>query len=438
MPTDMRNDMPSAGVARSLYRAVTDAGPDHPRLETRVSTEVAIIGGGFTGLSTALHLAEAGVQSVVLEAGEVGWGASGRNGGQINPGLKSDPDEIVRDFGEKRGARLIEMAGKAPAYLFDLVRRYDIDCAALNSGTIRVMRRASEAETIDRSIRSWASFGVELERLDASRLAALTGTQAYPVGLLDRRGGQLNPLAYARGLARVAAKLGVSIFTGSRAVALRQNGARWLVTTPNGAVEADKVVLATNGYTDGLWPKLRETVVPVYSAIAATDPLPRDLLESMLPGRQVVYESSWRVLYFRIDDAGRFLMGGPSVLHETADERRYQHLIRYARELFPALAEIPFRHFWNGQVAVTKDHYPHLHEPAAGVIAALGYNGRGVAMATSMGGLVARRLRGAAPDELELPITPIRPFSFHPMWKPVVTGRRLLGAMRDRFHKAAD
>jgi glycine/D-amino acid oxidase-like deaminating enzyme len=421
------------GISRSLYRAVTPDTLDFTPLKGEITTDVAIVGAGYTGLSTALHLRDAGIDTAIVEAHDVGWGASGRNGGQVNPGLKSEPLDILRDFGEERGTRLLELAGNAPAYVFDVVKRHRIDCAAINSGTIRLVRHDRDRSVIERSVREWRDRGVGLELLDRRKLAALTGTAAYPAGLFDPRGGQLNPLAYARGLAGAVNRLGGKIFIGSPATAIDKENDGWRLTTAQGSARARSLVLATNGYTDGLWPQLKQTVVPVYSAITATDPLPKEVLAKILPGRQVVYESSWRILYFRIDDAGRFLMGGPSVLRDTGDERDYAHLIAHAKELYPELSRFPWRYFWNGQVAVTKDHYPHLHEPAPGIIAGLGYNGRGVAMATTMGRLIARRILGCTTDELELPVTHIKPFAFHPLWKLAVTGRRLLGATSDRL-----
>jgi glycine/D-amino acid oxidase-like deaminating enzyme len=429
----MSSEPPSEGQKKSLYRATTLAVGAFPELRGNTRADVAIIGAGITGLSAALHLVEQGSQAIVLEAHDIGWGASGRNGGQVNPGLKSDPGDLIKDFGERKGLKLIEAVGSAPAYLFDLVKRLDIDCAAANGGTIRVVRQPAEAEIIERSVRDWAKHGVALQRLDAAQLAALSGTDAYPCGLLDPRGGQVNPLAYTRGLADAASAKGARIFVGSPAVTMKREAGSWRITTPSGEVDAGHVVLATNGYTDGFWPKLRETVVPVFSAIAATDPLPEAIRQKILPGRQVLYESSWRVLYYRVDDQGRFLMGGPSGLRESADEASYEHLVRHARTLYPLLKSVPFRYFWNGQVAITKDHYPHFHEPAPGVIAALGYNGRGVAMGTVMGRLVSERIAGASAEELALPVTAIDPFPFHPFWKLAVTGRRLFGALRDRL-----
>jgi glycine/D-amino acid oxidase-like deaminating enzyme len=424
------------GQKRSLYVATTPQGESYAQLEGDIRKDVVIVGGGITGLSTALHLAEQGTSTVVLEARDVGWGASGRNGGQVNPGLKSEPSDLLKDFGEERGRKLIELAGGAPAYLFDLVRRHAIDCAAVNRGTIRVVRNASEAEIIDRSVSDWAGRGVALERLDAARLHELSGTDAYPCGLLDPRGGQLNPLAYSRGLAAAARRLGATIRIATPALSIRPESGRWRVTTSGGTVEADHVVLATNGYTDGLWPQLKESVVPVFSAIAATDPLPEKLRNMILAGRQVLYESSWRVLYYRVDHQGRFLMGGPSVLRESSDERSYTHLVDHARKLYPDLVNVPFRYFWNGQVAITRDHYPHLHEPSPGVIVALGYNGRGIAMGTAMGRVVAQRIAGTPSSELALPLTKIEPFPFHSVWKLAVTGRRFFGSVRDRFQSS--
>ena len=414
-----------------MYAVGLDKGPDREALRGDHEADVAILGGGITGLSTALHLAGPNRQVTLIEAHHPGWGASGRNGGQVNPGLKREPSEVVGLLGRERGERLVRAAGGAPDYLFRLVARHGIACEAAQSGTIRVVRSAREADAIACTIADWAERGAEFELCTRDRLAALIGSPAYAVGFVDRRGGSLNPLAYSLGLAAAASLKGARIFSRSPTLSLSREGDGWRLRTAFGSVRAQKVVLATNGYTDGLWPGLRRTLVPAHSAIAATAPLPPELAAAILPGRQVVYESTWRVLYFRIDAAGRLLMGGPSALTDAPAPRHYRHLMAHAEAIFPRLRGVTWSHLWNGRVAITAERLPHLHMPAPGLVAALGYSGRGVAMATTMGRVVAELLAGRPAEDLDMPVSPIEPIRFHALWRPVVRLRRLAGATRD-------
>lgn len=423
--------MGAAPLPRSLYADTARPPVAAPPLDGDRRVSVAVVGGGFTGLSTALHLAEQGTDVVVLEANEPGWGASGRNGGQVNPGLKHDPDTVERDFGQELGGRMNALSGGAPPFVFDLIRRNQIQCEARQGGTMRAAYHAKAAAGIAASAGQWARRGAPVEYQDAAGMASLTGTGRYVGGLIDRRGGNVNPLGYARGLAQAAANAGARVHGGTRATRVARDGAYWRIDTPGGTVRADRLVLGTNGYTDGLWPRLRRTVVPVFSAIAATEPLPPEVAEAVMPSRAVLYEIASLTVYYRLDGDGRLLMGGRSVPRDTSDPARYQRLVQYARRLWPALDGVRWTHFWNGQLAVTPDHYPHLHEPAPGVTAALGYNGRGVAMATALGAEVARRVLGADARDLSMPITDLRPIPFHSLWRTGVAARIAYGRIRD-------
>lgn len=426
--------------AQPAYPATTYAltalpAPDAPPLQGDTRAAVAIIGGGYTGLSTALHLAEAGTDCLVLESGPLARGASGRNGGQVNPGLKIEPGEAYEKFGRALGGRLVRLAGEAPAYVFDLIQRHGIECEAARNGTIRVIRREAEATMIERTIADWAKEGVTLDRLEGTALTVGLGTANYPMGLLDRRGGSVNPLGYARGLAAAAGRAGARLHGESKVQRLTPSGnGAWLIETAEGRVLAERVVLATNGYSDDLWPGVRRSVVPFFSAIAATEPLPPQIRARILPGRQVAYESSWRVMYWRIDAQGRLLMGGPGVQRETADPAHYRHLIACALGLYPDLKGVSWSHHWCGQVAVSDDHLPHVHELAPGLLSALGYTGRGIALATVMGRELALRLGGAGPDDLAFPVTPLRPIRFHRFWRPVASFTTWSAALRDRIN----
>ena len=410
-------------LPRSLYAATARPAPAEARLAGEIRTAVAIVGGGFTGLSTALHLAEAGIEAVVLEASEVGWGASGRNGGQVNPGLKWDPDAIEAAFGEDLGGRMVRLGAGAPDLVFDLVARHAIDCEPMRGGTVRAAVSARSEAGVRQFATEWTARGAPVTLLDRDGVARLTGTDAYPSACHDRRGGSLNPLGYARGLAEAALKAGARVFSGARALRLTHDGGGWTVETAAGRVRTERVVLATNGYTDDLWPGLRRTVVPAFSAIVATAPLAPEIAARVMPARPVLYEMSATYAYYRMDAAGRFLMGGRSVQRDTDMLADYRGLIGHALRLFPDLASAEWTHCWNGRVAITRDHLPHIHEPAQGIHIGLGYNGRGVAMATAVGRMLARRVACGSAEQLDLPVTKIAPILGHAAWPLAVTAR---------------
>jgi glycine/D-amino acid oxidase-like deaminating enzyme len=424
--------MTARPLPKSLYAETARPAVPAPPLEGDRKVSVAVVGGGFTGLSTALHLAQAGTDVALLESHEPGWGASGRNGGQVNPGLKHDPDAVLRDFGPEMGGRMIRLSGGAPQAVFDLVREHQIQCEAHQGGTIRAAYHDAGFAEIGAGAGQQIRHGAPVELLDAAGMQRVTGTSRYVGGLIDRRGGNVNPLGYARGLADAAQRAGAAIHGGSPVTRVMREDGRWVVTTPTGTLRAEQLVLCTNGYTDNLWPGLRRSVVPVFSAIAATEPLPEALARAIMPTRSVLYEIASITVYYRLDAWNRLLMGGRSALRDTSDpqEYSYRRLIRYSETLWPELKGVRWNHFWNGQLAITPDHYPHLHEPAPGVIAALGYNGRGVAMATAMGGQIARRILspGAAVD---MPITNLKPIPFHALWRSAVAARVTYGRIRD-------
>jgi glycine/D-amino acid oxidase-like deaminating enzyme len=420
-----------APLPPSLYADTARPAPDTPPLDGDRNASVAIIGGGFTGLSAALHLAEQGTDVVLLEANEPGWGASGRNGGQVNPGLKHDPDQVEADFGADLGGRMVALSGNAPTVVFDLIQRHQIACAALQSGSLRAAMRPNGGKTLRGTAEQWLRRSAPVELLDRDAMRRTTGADRYHSAVLDRRGGQVNPLGYARGLAQAAQQRGAAIHGGTPVRRLRRNGSAWQVETPTGTVRADKLILATNGYTGDLWPDLRRSIVPVYSAIVATEKLPEALAQTIMPGKSVLYEIGSVTVYYRLDLDGRLLMGGRGVQHDIAGPASVQYLIDYALRLWPALKGVKWTHGWNGQLAITPDHYPHIHEPADGVLVCLGYNGRGVAMSSAMGPELARRTLGGREADIAMPITGIKPIPFHALWRSGVAARVAYGRIRD-------
>jgi glycine/D-amino acid oxidase-like deaminating enzyme len=277
---------------------------------------------------------------------------------------------------------------------------------------------------------AWKDRGAPVELLEREAIARATGADRYLCGALDRRGGSVNPLGYARGLADAAIRAGAAIHGGAKAVEVERRGASWAVVTPEGTVTADWLVLATNGYSDELWPGLRQTIIPVYSGIVATEPLPEDVAKRILPMRTVLYEHEDITVYYRLDISNRLLMGGRSRLRTLERPNDFQDLIAYTKRLWPFIGNPRWTHGWNGQLALTLDHYPHLTEPADNVIACLGYNGRGIAMATAMGAEIARRITGTPAADLDMPVkSALEPIRLHRFWPIGVTARLAYGRL---------
>jgi glycine/D-amino acid oxidase-like deaminating enzyme len=256
--------------------------------------------------------------------------------------------------------------------------------------------------------------------LERSEIGEATGTNPYVCALLDRRGGHINPLGFARGLAQAAVQAGAKVHGSSPVTKLSRNGLSWSLATPSGTVQADRVILATNGYTDDLWPGLRRTVVPVYSGIVATEPIPEAIARAVFPRRSSLYELGRVTVYYRLDALNRLLMGGRCQQWDATRAVEMPFLARYAHRLWPQLRPFKFTHGWNGQ-------------PAPGILVCLGYNGRGVAMATAMGPELARRLLGGAPIEINMPITDMRGIPLHGFWRVGVAARMAYDRVRDHL-----
>jgi glycine/D-amino acid oxidase-like deaminating enzyme len=413
--------MTSAAPPRALW-AVTaeEPAPNAPPLKEAVKADVVIVGGGFTGLSAALHLSLKGAEVRVLEAEEPGFGASGRNGGQVIPGLKYDPDELVAMFGLERGERIVEIAGGAADFAFDLIQRHGIRCAPARKGWIQGVHTASQLDFIRRRLAQWELRGAPVRFLDRAEIAELTGTNAYCGGFMDGRGGMIQPLSYARGLARAAITAGAQVHGRSPALRMTRQQSVWRVETPEGAVNAHHVLICTNGYTDDFYPGLKRSIITANSFQVATQPLSNNLRGTILPGGQPVSDTRRLLRYFRLDPEGRLLMGGRGSFDGENRPQRYERLRRAAQRVFPQLGEPDWQFFWSGKVALTADHLPHIHEPKPGVLAGLGYNGRGVAMASRMGKLLADYVSGASAETLGFPITRIKPLPFWSLRRPVL------------------
>jgi glycine/D-amino acid oxidase-like deaminating enzyme len=394
--------------------------------------DICIIGGGYTGLAAALSAAEAGAKVCLLEASEPGWGASGRNGGQVIPGFKWDPDDLVAEFGTEAGEALAAFAGSAPDKVFDLIGKHAIDCDAERTGWMQGVHAASALPAVERRCEQWQTRGAPTYMVHGDAARDLIGSPAYVAAMVEPRGGKLNPLSYARGLARAAASAGAVVSPRSPVTAIARDTSGWNVRTNTAVISAPKVLIATNGYTGALWPKLRQTIIPVASFIIATKPLSGNVRRSILKDGHVISDTRRMLTYSRLDPEGRLVVGARGTWRDPMDVSDFTHVRKTLNDLFPQVGDVGEpEFFWSGRVAITTDYMPHVHEPEQGLAIVLGFNGRGVAMATAAGLATGDYLATGNRAALPLPTSPVSPI-------PVHGARRLYVAAASAWYRTLD
>ncbi|MEO0636897.1 MAG: FAD-binding oxidoreductase [Pseudomonadota bacterium] len=394
----------------SLWRR--DAAPDDtdPVLSEDITADVTIIGAGFTGLRAASVLAEHGRTVAILEAKQVGWGASGRNGGQVNPMLPfNSPERIGQLVGSSAFERLARASLHSADELFELIERYQIRCDARQNGWLRVLHSAAAHNAAQRDIESWNAIGGSMEFVKGDDVARLSGSPRYQAGVITKRGGAIHPYKLVCGMADVVRRAGGRIFGQTPVQSVDRLTDSWMVRTEHASVTSDWVIVATNGYTGPLVPGLQNSIIPVTPIQVSTEPLPDEVYHSILPKGQTISDSRRVIMYARREPGNRIVYGGLGQLR-NGELTGYNWLKRDAVKVFPQLASAKWEHEWGGTIALTDDHLPHVHEPKDKLLVGLGYNGRGVAMSFVTGRTLAERVLGKPHDELDLPVSRIRPF----------------------------
>lgn len=398
---------------RPLWQVTAPDRPPGKPLEEDLTCDVAVVGAGFTGLRAALALAEAGSRVAVFDAGDVGHGAAGRSGGQVNPMLPvARPEQLRQAVGDRYFERLAQVSLGSADELFELVGRYGIDCDARQKGWIRVDHSPAARRRARAAAQAWNAFGAGFEFLEGAEVARLTGSPAYGSATLSPKGGAVQPLALARGLARAAEAAGARIYAHSAVSGLRRADQRWTMTAAGRRVTADWVLLATNGYTDGLFAGLKRSILPLTPVQIATDPLPEAEIAPILPGGHTISDTRRLITYARREPDRRMVFGGIGYARPLGGSGGFHWLFRDAARIFPSIRPDRWRYRWGGRIALTEDRLPHFHEPAPGLLAGLGYNGRGVAMSLVMGRVLAERVLGADPASLPFPVSPVRRMAF--------------------------
>ena len=405
----MLNDPRSHG----LWEKTAPPAPPTSSLTGSLDVDVVVVGAGYTGLSSALHLALEGTRVAVIEAVEIGFGGSGRNVGLVNAGMWVLPDELPKALGATHGERLLELLGNAPSLVFSLIEAHGIACEAERAGTLHVAVGAKGLVELRERAAQWRARGAPVELLDSGDTARVVGSGAYAGALLDRRAGTIQPLAYARGLAAAAQAAGARIFTGSPVTGVTRSGARWLVRTEAGSVSADWIIVATNAYTGTPWAEIRSEIVLLPYFNFATVPLGDNLRASILPERQGVWDTRQVLSSFRFDRQGRLVFGSVGALRGTGLSIHRAWAKRSLKRLFPQIGDVAFEAEWYGQIGMTDNSLPKFHVLAQNVVSFSGYNGRGIAPGTVFGRELALHVLGRkSVGELPLPASEIEAASY--------------------------
>jgi len=422
--------MPKSIHSPSYYQATANSSPRYPLLEGDVSADVCIIGAGYTGLSAAIELAEAGYKVVVVEAETVGHGASGRNGGQICTGFSSGQEKIAAQLGKEDARRCFALAEEAKVLLKERITRYGIDCN-LRWGYLHVLPKPNRVDSLKEWKAEWDELGyADTEIISKAELEEKLGTRAYHGALREGGAGHFHPLNYCLGLARAAASAGAAIHEGSRAVEV-DTGKQPFVRTAQGKVSAKFVIIACNAYLGRLVPKLYGKVMPVTSYIIATEPLGEDRARSFIRDGEAVADTNFIVDYFRITSDTRMLFGGRASYTTLEPSDLGAYMKPRMTKIFPQLAGARIDFAWGGFIAITYNRIPDCGRLSPTAYYAHGYSGQGVALAGLYGKLMAEAIRGTA-ERFDL-LSRVRhlPFPGGPVRVPMLASAMLFYRLRD-------
>ena len=405
----MLNDPRSHG----LWEKTAPPAPETRPLQGDVTADVVIVGGGYTGLSAALHLAEEGTRVVLLEAKEIGFGGAGRNVGLINAGMWVMPDDLPGELGAVHGERLLDLLGNGPRVVMNLIDKHGIACELERNGTLHCAVGDAGLKEIEARAAQWQKRGAPVSLLSQEETARRVGTTAYRGALLDMRAGTLQPLAYARGLAHAALKAGAVLHTASPVVAQVETASGWTVKTEKGTVTASWLIVATDAYSEGPFAAVRNEQVHLPYFNFATVPLGDNIRRTILPGREGAWDTKEILSSFRMDQAGRLVFGSVGALRGAGTSIHRDWARRSLKKLFPEIADIPFETEWYGKIGMTDNALPRLHRFGRQAIGFSGYNGRGISPGTVFGKVLAEHILGRMTIEaMPLPTTDIATPSF--------------------------
>jgi gamma-glutamylputrescine oxidase len=375
------------------YHTTAPSIPDRSAMSGTLRTKVCVVGGGLTGVSTALHLAERGIDCVLLESERIGHGASGRNGGQIVQGYSADMSKVENTVGAEDARVLWSMMREAIDDIPERVKRHKIDCD-LRWGYLHAAYSKRQMDGLRGTVETYTKYGYDgCEIIGKADLGKVLGSDAYVGGMLDPDSGQIHPLAYLRGLAGAAEFLGAQIFERSPAVEITR-GTTVSVRTVTGTVEADWLVLAGNAYLGKVFPSIRPRLMPVASFVAVTEPLDRDLLRALFPQDVAVADCNLALDYFRTTSDGRLLFGAGASYSAITPPGLANWMTRRMTKVFPELEGVGIDHVWGGLIGITANRLPDFGRVADNILHAQGFSGQGMALTGLAGKVMAETIDG--------------------------------------------
>ena len=386
----------NAGRPGSWYAATAPAGERHPVLAGRERADVCIVGAGFTGVSAALHLAERGYSVVVLEAARVGWGASGRNGGQVGSGMRESMGALERSLGPERAGALWVLCEEAKEIIAERIARHRIRCD-WRAGNLLASTRERYMGWIEREAefchRRLGYRGYRM--LSRAEMRDEVASTCYAGGRMDEGGGHLHPLRFVLGMAEAAVRAGARIFEGSRVERIRW-GSRARASTAHGTVDAEYVVFAGNACLGRLEPRIESRIMPIVNHVLATEPLGERRARSLIRSGACVHSTRFVVDYYRCTADHRLLFGGGETYSDRPLEDPGAFVRRYMLRVFPQLADVRIDYAWSGRLAITMSRLPHVGRLAPNGFFAQGFSGHGVALTQIAGKLIAEAVAGTA------------------------------------------
>ena len=385
--------MSSPTHANSYYAASANDKALRPQLTDEHRCDVCVVGAGFTGISTALSLAEKGKRVIVVEGSRIGFGASGRNGGQIVNSFNRDIDYIFKNYGDDIGQKMAKMAFAGSELIRHRIEKYNIDCD-LKHGNVFAACNKKQFEELKAKKALWESHGHnELELLTASSIQDHIGTDRYAGGLLDRKGGHIQPLNLVLGQARAFEELGGQIFEDSEVVRL-EKGVPGKVVTKQGTVIADKIVVAGNAYVFGLLPEVEKKAMPCGTQVIATEPLPEDLQKQLLPTDRCVEDCNYLLDYYRLSGDGRLIYGGGTTYGARDPGKIESIIVPKMLKTYPMLKDVKIDFAWTGNFLLTMMRMPQVGKIGENLYYAQGYSGHGVTNSHLMGEILSDAIDG--------------------------------------------
>lgn len=397
--------------SKSYWSASFGKKPKRDELRGEQRTDVAIIGAGFTGLSSSYFLQQGGYQTIVLDQGSVGGGASGRNGSLMLVGYKHSLVNIANRFGVETAKEMLQISLDGIELVKNITQEQNIECELVNNGSIYAAFKSSHFESLKRE------QDFMIEKLDyqnfvveAKDIKTELDTNLYHGGLIDPNSYHFHPLKYAMGLAELVEREGGIIYENSKVISIEKKNKEFHLSTPNGTVIAKELVIATNGYTTSITKKLAKTIIPMNSNMIATEPLDDSIAKRLIPKKRGAFDTKNLLYYFRMSSDNRLLFG--SRIAGPQDDLLYEKLRHGMLNVFPQLKEYKIDYRWGGKLAVTRSMFPHVGKTEDGAHFALGYSGHGVSLSTLMGQIIAKNIAASDREKCSLEKLPLKEIPF--------------------------